>query len=166
MRWIVPRDGRPSGQLTAPQVQRAVSKAVPGALRESAVGVGVDIVDIVEFQHNVRLGGDRWLGRLFTAEELLFCAGRADQLASRFAAKEAVAKVLKTGFRGVGGRDIEILTAPEGQPHVVLHGEAASVADAMGLESILVSISREGACAAAVAVGIHLALDKQEVSSD
>lgn len=118
------------------------------------VGVGVDVVDLMEFHHNLAVGGDAWRKRVFTPGELEFCDDRSDRLGARFAAKEAVAKALGFGFREVGPSDLEIVTAPEGSSTVVLHGAAERASRAKGISHVLVSISREGDCAAAVAVAV------------
>jgi holo-[acyl-carrier protein] synthase len=134
---------------------------VSRGLSGSSVAVGVDVVDVVEFQHNAKVGGDRWMARLFTTGEINHCDGRCEQLATRFAAKEAVVKVLGTGFRGVQARDVEVLTAPEGQPTVILHGDAATAAMRVGIDAVLVSMSREGPCAAAIAIGVRVGATEQ-----
>jgi holo-[acyl-carrier protein] synthase len=126
--------------------------AVEAAPVPRAVGVGVDVVDVVEFEHNMQVGGDRWLHKVFTDAELAYASGRAERLAARFAAKEAVVKALGTGFRaGVSARMVEIVTGPEGQARVALAEEAAAAAMAAGASEVLVSLSREGVCAVAVA---------------
>lgn len=155
VRSTVRRDSRPTGALRPEQVHRALAGAALALDLSTSGAVGVDVVDIVEFAHNLDIGGERFAVRLFTEGELAYCGGRAEQLAPRFAAKEAVSKVLGTGFRGVRPTDIEIRTAPEGRPTVTLTGGAADAAAAVGFESVLISMSREGACAAAVAVGLR-----------
>ena len=73
--------------------------------------------------------GERFLRRIYTADELAYCRGRAPQLASRFAAKEAVMKALGTGRRGVDWSDIEVVRRRGGRPNIQLHGRAYKVAD-------------------------------------
>jgi holo-[acyl-carrier protein] synthase len=77
-----------------------------------------------------------------------------ERLASRLAGKEAVLKALGTGIRGVGLRDIEIVTTPVGRPTVVLHDRAAAAANRAGIERVEVSLCHEEDYALAVAVGI------------
>ena len=78
-------------------------------------------------------------------------------MAGRWAAKEAVSKVLGLGVRGIGWRDIEIERLPTGQPAVRLHGRAADRAEQLGMERIAVSITHELDYAVAVAFGIRTA---------
>ena len=104
----------------------------------------------------VRRSGAGFLRKAFTDAELAYCAGRAEKLAGRWAAKEAVSKVLGLGVRGVGWREIEIRRTRAGQPTVTLHGRAEARRAAIGLKSPLsVSISHIRDLAVAVAVGLR-----------
>ena len=76
-------------------------------------------------------------------------------MAGRWAAKEAVSKVLGLGVRGIGWRDIEVERLPTGQPAVRLHGRAASRAEQLGMGRIAVSITHESDYAVAIAFGIR-----------
>jgi holo-[acyl-carrier protein] synthase len=120
----------------------------------SPVSIGVDVVDILAFSHNERVGGRRWLAKLFTVAELAAAGARTDQLAAGFAGKEAVAKVLQTGFRGVSPRDIEVIRTKYGAPRVQLRGRAEEVATRAGIAAISISLSRDGDVAVAVALGL------------
>src|SRR3954467_3612527 len=71
------------------------------------------------------------------------------------AAREAVARVLGLGVRGIGWRDIEIERLPTGQPSVRLHGRAADRAEQLGVERGAVSLSHESDYAVAIAFGIR-----------
>jgi holo-[acyl-carrier protein] synthase len=84
---------------------------------------------------------DRFLSRVFTPEEVAFCRGRIQELAARFAAKEAVMKALGTGARSVAWRDIEVLPDRRGKPLVYLYGGAAERAATIGLDAIDISLS-------------------------
>jgi holo-[acyl-carrier protein] synthase len=88
--------------------------------------------------------------------ELEYCLGKKRQfehLAGRFAAKEAVLKLLGTGWRsGINWTDIEVRNMESGQPRVHLTGKCRELADAMGLETILISISHIATHAIASAV--------------
>ena len=94
---------------------------------------GVDIIEIPRIKSVADRYGERFLRRIYTEREVAYCRGRAPQLASRFAAKEAVMKALGTGIRGVRWRDIEIARKPGGPPTVVLHGTAANHWDKTGI---------------------------------
>jgi phosphopantetheine--protein transferase-like protein len=87
--------------------------------------------------------------------ENAYVRDRPETLAGRWAAKEAVSKVLGLGVRGVGWREIEIVRLPTGQPTVRLHDRALRRADQLGMERIAVSISHEREYAVAVAFGIR-----------
>src|SRR4029079_19320559 len=90
--------------------------------------------------------GMRFLMRVYTPNELAHCQGRAESLAGRFAAKEAVAKALGTGIwrRAIGWTDIEILRDPQsGAPQLHLHNAAADCAAALGLCEWSISLSHD-----------------------
>jgi len=121
------------------------------------VGVGVDAIEI----ERVRRALERTPGlkeRLFTVREQQHCGAadgrrRCARFAARFAAKEAVAKALGTGVVGFAFRDVEIVTAGNGAPTVVLDVAAQAVADGAGVTALHVSLSvtRDTAVAMAVA---------------
>jgi holo-[acyl-carrier protein] synthase len=106
---------------------------------------GVDLIEIKRIRKAVERFGDRFLSRVYTASELAACHGRAESLAGRFAAKEAVAKALGTGVwrHGIGWSDIEVLRGAEGEPLLVLHEAAAARAAALGLSGWSISISHD-----------------------
>src|SRR6188768_1577147 len=103
------------------------------------LGHGIDIVETSRIKRLVDEHGQRFLDRCFTAEEQRYCALNQkryfEHLAGRFAAKEAVLKVLGTGWRGgIAWTDVEILPEPSGQPVVNLsHIETHATASAMGM---------------------------------
>jgi holo-[acyl-carrier protein] synthase len=93
------------------------------------LGVGNDIIDIRRIEKTIERFGDRFLGRVFTDTERRKSdarIGRAASYAKRFAAKEACAKALGTGFRGgVFWRDMGVVNLRSGRPTIVLTGGAA-----------------------------------------
>ena len=93
------------------------------------IGLGNDIIDIRRIEKTIARFGDRFLGRVFTDTERRKSearAGRAASYAKRFAAKEACAKALGTGFRkGVFWRDMGVVNLASGRPTMVLTGGAA-----------------------------------------
>jgi len=115
--------------------------------------IGVDIIEIPRIEEAIERFGGRFLRRVYTPAEIEKYRKRPSSLATRFAAKEAVMKVLGTGVRGVGWKDIEILSAPSGKPEVHLHGRAADRCAAIGLTNITVSLSDSKEHAVAVAFG-------------
>jgi holo-[acyl-carrier protein] synthase len=114
--------------------------------------VGIDIIEIDRIAQTLKRFGHRFLRRIYTEAEIAYCRGRAPQLASRFAAKEAMMKALGTGIRGVGWRDIEVVRARGGAPSIRLHGRAAQVAERQGVHHSALSLShsREYAVASVV----------------
>ena len=125
---------------------------------------GIDLIEIERIARAVERWGDRFLDRVFTPAELAIYRARPASLAARWAAKEAVAKLLGVGLRGLGGAgrpddalawtEIEVLSDPHGRPALTLHGRAAERARALGLGVIALSLShtREHAIACAVAL--------------
>jgi holo-[acyl-carrier protein] synthase len=92
------------------------------------LGLGNDIIDIRRVERTIERYGDRFLSRVFTDTERRKSDGRAGRAASyakRFAAKEACAKALGTGFRhGVFWRDMGVVNLPSGRPTLELTGGA------------------------------------------
>ena len=92
------------------------------------LGLGNDIIDIRRVERTIERYGDRFLSRVFTDIEQRKSDGRAGRAASyakRFAAKEACAKALGTGFRqGVFWRDMGVVNLPSGRPTLELTGGA------------------------------------------
>lgn len=115
--------------------------------------VGVDIIEIARIEKAVREWGPRFLGRVYTDAELERYGGKTASLAVRFAAKEAVVKVLGTSQGGIGWHDIEVLAESEGRPVVTLHRRAKERADVLGLDSVSISLSHSREYAIAFAVG-------------
>lgn len=120
------------------------------------VGLGLDLAQISRFTAAHGRRGERMLARLFTDGERAYCERKKERMASytgRFAVKEAVMKVLGTGWaRGVRWRDIEIVRKPGSAPELVLHGVAAQIAAKKGIARIHVTITHDAGIAAAVAV--------------
>jgi holo-[acyl-carrier protein] synthase len=92
------------------------------------LGVGSDLIDIRRIERVIEQYGDRFLDRIFTPAERTKCERRSNPAASyarRFAAKEACAKALGTGFRcGVFWRDLGVVNLASGRPTMQLTGGA------------------------------------------
>ncbi len=114
---------------------------------------GVDIIEIARIQAVLDRRGERFLKRVFSDLEILECHGRAEALAIRFAAKEAVSKALGTGIGPISWQEVETLHKWSGEPYLVLHGAAQKIAEELGLTVWAVSLShsRENAIAVVVA---------------
>lgn len=93
-------------------------------------GLGIDLCDVPRIRAALKRFPDRFRGRIFTPAEVAFCDARPDPAASyaaRFAAKEAFAKALGTGLRGlVGWREIEVRDNERSRPTIEVSGRAAA----------------------------------------
>ena len=123
----------------------------------SAVGVGVDLVEVARVNGIIRDKGARVFERLLTPAERAYCESRPDpatHVAVRLAAKEAVYKALQgsTAARGIGWREIEVTRAPDGRPDVRLSGAAAARARELRVNRVLLSLSHTHEAAIALAV--------------
>jgi len=119
--------------------------------------LGVDIIKVGRIRDTLAKFGRRFSGRVLTPNEDRYVRDRPETFAGRWAAKEAVSKVLGLGVRGIGWRDIEIVRLPTGQPSVRLHGRAAARAEQLGMGRIAVSITHESEYAVAIAFGVRTA---------
>lgn len=122
---------------------------------ESGVAVGIDIIEIARIERTYRDFGERFLKRVFTERERDRYRGRVNELAARFAAKEATSKALGTGIIGIRWREMEILPNRRGKPVLILHGGAAERARMLGLTDISVSLTHSRADAMAFVVAIN-----------
>jgi holo-[acyl-carrier protein] synthase len=114
--------------------------------------IGIDLVDIDRIIAVLERFPNRFRERVLTEAEARYCGNKVDRIAGRWAAKEAISKVLGLGVRGVGWREIEILPNWAGAPQVRLHARAAARAAKLDLEDVTVSISHERKMATAVAI--------------
>jgi holo-[acyl-carrier protein] synthase len=124
------------------------------------VGHGIDIVETARIRALVDNHGQHFLDRVFTPAEQQYCSMNPkryfEHLAGRFAAKEAVLKVLGTGWRGgIAWTDVEITKETSGQPRIVLSGECLRIAGELGIARWHVSISHIETHAMASAIGLE-----------
>ncbi|MDP7637472.1 MAG: holo-ACP synthase [Phycisphaerae bacterium] len=123
----------------------------------NVIAHGIDLVECARLQTIVDRYGRRFLHRVFTDAELQYSLGKKRQtehLGGRFAAKEAVLKALGVGWqKGIRWTDIEIRNTPSGQPRVSLSGRCRQIAEELGLNEVLISISHTATYAMASAVG-------------
>jgi holo-[acyl-carrier protein] synthase len=127
----------------------------PAGSRPARTELGIDIIRVDRIRAAVARFGARFSARVLTGDEAAYVGSNVERLAGRWAAKEAVSKVLGLGVRGIGWRDIEIVRLPTGQPDVRLHGRARSRGDQLGMGRIAVSISHEREYAVAVATAVR-----------
>ena len=118
------------------------------------LGVGTDIVEIRRIKNAIERNS-KFLEKIFTSAELEYLKSRnlrPEYVAGRFAAKEAVAKALGTGFRGFDFKDVEIDRTTLGKPIVILKGKAKLIAKKEGQYNIHLSISHGQDSAIAYAI--------------
>ncbi len=144
-----------------------MSAPAPTALR-----VGVDLVHVGEVAAAVECFGDRYVTRIYTDHEISCCrrdgvagsgpAYAMESLAARFAAKEAVLKVLRPVDVQPAWRSIELHRMAGGWCEIRLSGPAAALADEAGVDGFAVSVSHEATLAAAVVIGWSAPPDRGE----
>lgn len=121
------------------------------------IGIGTDIIECVRIAQMIEKHGELFLNRVFTAREIQYCSTRraANQhYAGRWAAKEAVLKVLGTGWaRGILWTDIEVVNEVSGAPNIRLVNRAAEIATDRGIAQVHITISHCRAYATAFAIG-------------
>ena len=122
------------------------------------VAHGIDLVDCPRIEEMIKQHGERFVNRVFTAAEQAYASTNkngTEKLAGRFAAKEAILKLMGTGWRGkIAWTDIEIVNNPVGSPEVSLSGEVEKIADRLGIKHISVSITHTANFAIASAVAL------------
>ena len=96
----------------------------PGLVPSGTTELGIDIIKVERIRRSLERFGARFSSRVLTPAEQHYVRDRPETFAGRWAAKEAVSKVLGLGVRGIGWKDIEIERLPTGQPSVRLHGRA------------------------------------------
>ena len=119
---------------------------------------GIDLVDFPRIEQMIERHGERFLNRVFTAAEQAYAEGhrnRMEKYAGRFAAKEAVLKLVGTGWRGkIAWTDIEVTNNSVGQPEVTLSGEVKMIAERLKIRQISLSITHTANFAIASAVAL------------
>jgi holo-[acyl-carrier protein] synthase len=122
------------------------------------VAHGIDLVDCPRIEAMIERHGERFIQRVFTAAEQAYAEANKNEiekLAGRFAAKEAVLKLMGTGWRGkIAWTDVEIINNSSGQPEVTLSGEVEKIAGKLGIKHISVSITHTANFAIASAVAL------------
>jgi holo-[acyl-carrier protein] synthase len=127
---------------------------------------GIDLVEIERIAQAAARWGERFLSRVYTPAEQAACAARPESLAARWAAKEAMAKALGVGVRGLGlgargeevaavaWTEIEVVSDAAGRPALALHGRAAARARALGIGALALSLSHTDSHAVASVVAL------------
>jgi holo-[acyl-carrier protein] synthase len=138
-----------------PPERTSIIKAVGAEIPDGTTELGIDIIKVERIKAALDRFGSRFSGRVLTPAEQRYVRDRPETFAGRWAAKEAVSKVLGLGVRGIGWRDIEVERLPTGQPAIRLHGRAAARAEQLGMSRIAVSITHEADYALAIAFGVR-----------
>lgn len=119
---------------------------------------GIDLVDFDRIEEMLEKHPKRFPKRVYTDTEMADAdkhVRRIEKLAGRFAAKEAVMKLIGTGWRdGIAWTDIEVVNNPLGQPLVNISGKVKELADEKGIEQITLSITHTSNFAIASAVAL------------
>lgn len=109
------------------------------------VGTGIDIIEVPRVAQSIERFGERFLRRIFTADEIHYCQSKrnaVERFAARFAAKEAAFKAIGTGMRqGVSWVEVEVRRQPGGRPTVTFSGVAAKHAAALGMKRASLSLT-------------------------
>lgn len=137
------------------------------------IGHGIDIVEVARIAQMHEKHGAHFLDRCFTPAEQTYCLDgksgkrRYEHLAGRFAAKEAILKVLGTGWRGqIAWTDLEIISDPLGKPTLTLTGESARIARQLDIVHWHISISHISTHATASAIGTTAEANPNEPFQD
>ena len=119
---------------------------------------GIDLVDFPRIEELINRHSERFISRVFTATEQAYAdsnKNRIEKYAGRFAAKEAILKLIGTGWRGkIAWTDIEVVNNISGQPLVTLDGEVKKIAEKLGITQISISITHTANFAIASAVAL------------
>ena len=109
------------------------------------VGTGVDLAEVPRIKASIERYGAKFIDRIYTPLEIAYVerkANRFERYAARFAAKEAGMKALGTGWRrGVRWQDFEVVNLPSGRPSLQLHGAAQTIAAAIGVTAVSLSLT-------------------------
>ncbi len=126
---------------------------------------GIDLVDFPRIEEMIERHGERFVSRVFTAAEQKYANAHrnsVEKYAGRFAAKEAILKLVGTGWRGrIAWTDVEVVNDPSGQPVVRLSGEVKEIAEKLGIRQISISITHTANFAIASAVALAQSNGKQ-----
>lgn len=119
---------------------------------------GTDIIEISRIKEVILKQGNTFLNRVYTESEIEYCeshkSAKYQHYAARFAAKEAVSKLLGTGFsNGVDLKDIEVFNDISGKPEVILTGRALEIFNELSYKEISISISHCKEYAISMVVG-------------
>ena len=119
---------------------------------------GTDIIEISRIKESIEKYGETFIDRIYSPHEIEYCEKKGQvkyqHYAARFASKEAVAKMLGTGFNGsFEWKEIEVINDELGKPQIKLSGGAKKIFDEEKLEKIDISLSHCKEYAVAMVIG-------------
>ncbi len=117
-------------------------------------GIGVDLIEIERVVKACK--NESFLKKYYTEKEIELFGGDMRKAADNFAVKEAVAKMLGTGFRGFFPGEVEVLRDSLGKPYVTLYGNALEIANRQGVINIHVSITNTKEYANSFVIGENM----------
>lgn len=144
--------------MTTASPMQALQSAWQAAieLADQAAGAGIDLVEVEPLRQLVEAGDDTFVDAAWTDREQRDANGQPEGLAGKWAAKEAVMKVLQHGIGDIDPLDVEIITEPSGAPKVELHRGARTIARRHRITTWHVSLTHEGGWAAAIVIASSL----------
>ena len=122
----------------------------------NVIGVGIDTIEVSRIKDSVERHGEHFLNKIFTSNEQAYCDDKSDSApfyATRFAAKEAMAKAFRTGIgKDFGWLDSEIIHGMEGEPFIKLSQSGQAMLNQVGASKVLVSLTHLSTVASAVVI--------------
>lgn len=147
-----------NSQETPPDNQRGYHEVHRNTDSGRLLGIGTDIIGCDRIAQMLEKHGELFLQKVFTPREIEYCSARKSahqHYAGRWAAKEAVLKVLGTGWaKGIQWTDVEVINEASGAPTLLLANRAAEIAMEKGIRTVQISISHCKEYATAFAVGV------------
>tara|TARA_B110000305_G_scaffold98152_1_gene110758 strand:+ start:3139 stop:3549 length:411 start_codon:yes stop_codon:yes gene_type:complete len=122
----------------------------------NVIGVGIDTIEVSRIKDSMERHGEHFLNKIFTPNERTYCDDKSDSApfyATRFAAKEAMAKAFRTGIgKDFGWLDSEIIHGMEGEPFIKLSQSGQAMLNQVGASKVLVSLTHLSTVASAVVI--------------
>ena len=122
----------------------------------NVIGVGIDTIEVSRIKDSMERHGEHFLNKIFTSNEQAYCNDKSDSApfyATRFAAKEAMAKAFRTGIgKDFGWLDSEIIHGMEGEPFIKLSQSGQAMLNQVGASKVLVSLTHLSTVASAVVI--------------
>lgn len=122
----------------------------------NVIGVGIDTIEVSRIKDSMERHGEHFLNKIFTPNEQAYCNDKSDSApfyATRFAAKEAMAKAFRTGIgKDFGWLDSEIIHGMEGEPFIKLSQSGQAMLNQVGASKVLVSLTHLSTVASAVVI--------------